>query len=365
MALKLVNYQKENVKTLHSEYHGIDAYEHHQCLIDDYVQTHYIRNHSENTIQNEKRFLEGWFESHGNDIRPLYTWEAMEPLLGRKRIQQYGKVLLDSGITNHSIRRYLGILRRYFSYILEHPYVEIDKTIKRINLIYNQIEQPVSNYDIPQHSYSGDKKGLSLDPQNLYNYYQAIQTHYLSKKQTPIRARNYAMAVLAGESGLRCNELLNLEISKDLFFDSMKLQTRHAKGTKGSGKRARQTLFTSFARDTIQFYIKSYRNKIIGAKNTDFLFISQRGNRMSQSTANTALLLMIKAIKKAEFPIGDNMSWHEHRRIFATKFIENNPQKLPILITLLGHMSSNTVSHYIKHSEAWIDSKIVEVIKGN
>lgn len=41
------------------------------------------------------------------------------------------------------------------------------------------------------------------------------------------------MVILAGESGLRPDELLNLDAKTDLFFESKKLQTQNAKATLG------------------------------------------------------------------------------------------------------------------------------------
>jgi integrase len=50
------------------------------------------------------------------------------------------------------------------------------------------------------------------------------------------------------------------------------------------------------------------------------------------------------------------------RRIFATRFIEKFPHQLSVLISLLGHVTPNTVHCYIRHSEAWMDKKILDVL---
>ena len=110
--------------------------------------------------------------------------------------------------------------------------------------------QPVSEFDMPRYVYEGERLGVPLDPESLYDFYAIIRKTYLQQRGLVwIRQRNYAMAVLAGESGLRIDELVHLEVEKDLFFKSKKLQTRHAKAAKGSGKRSRVTLFTPLARD--------------------------------------------------------------------------------------------------------------------
>ncbi len=66
MNLKLVKYQKQAAQTLHDAYNKLEAYEHHKKLIEDYLQSHRIRNHAPKTIQRDKSFLTGWFETHGN-----------------------------------------------------------------------------------------------------------------------------------------------------------------------------------------------------------------------------------------------------------------------------------------------------------
>ena len=147
------------------------------------------------------------------------------------------------------MRSYLGILSQYFSYVLEFPYFIEDGTSIRIQNRYCNIVQPVSEFDFPRHVYNGEQLGVPFDPERLYDLYSIIRNKYLPNERYPLIAnRNYAMLVIAGESGLRIDEIIHLEV-QDLFFESKKIQTRYAKGTKGSGKRARVTIFTPLARD--------------------------------------------------------------------------------------------------------------------
>ena len=355
--MEILNYKKEKDKISSSE-----AYEDHSNLINNYLNSYVIRNYSTKTIKREKKFLGSWFEEHGDQFRPLYTWEAMEPVKGRKRIVDYANTLLEGLIKSDTVRAYLGILRRYFSYVLEQPYVITSGEPIRIDLKYGSIEQPVSEFDIPKHVYDGERLGVPLDPENLYEFFEILYTHYLGKGAKALRARNYAMVVLAGESGLRADELANLTV-EDLFWDSYKIQTRHAKGTKGSGKRSRLTLFTPIARDTIKYYLDNYRPQIKGSENTNYLFLSRSGKLLCYSGMHNALEEMLNICIKNKFPIRSHFSWHWMRRIFATRFIERFPNRLSILIELLGHVTPNTVHRYIRHSEAWMDKEIQNVLE--
>ena len=164
--LKLVkhNGRLEAVRSQELKGYGAEAIGHHHQLLEAYLQSHRVRNHSERTIEETTRFLKAWFLSHGNESRSLYTWEAMEPVHGRNRIAVYATALKDTELTTHTMRKYLGMLRGYFSYVLEHPYVFDGDRPKRITEAYGRIEQPVSEYDIPVHTYDGEQQGVPFEP---------------------------------------------------------------------------------------------------------------------------------------------------------------------------------------------------------
>lgn len=339
----------------------------HYGFIISFIQSHKIRNLAESTIKREETFLTAWFEGQGPSHRPLFVWEAMDSQLGRKIVVEYGQTLLASGITTHTIRSYLGTLRRFFSYVLEHPIVFESRTsaVRLQDRYGTQLSQPISEFDMPRYIYGGERCGVPMDPERLYEFYAILRSYYVSADGcTAARQRNYAMTVLAGETGLRVDELIHLEVDKDLLFDSKKVQTRHAKAAKGSGKRCRITLFPPLARDTMKFYLSRIRPRMAGAS-TPWVFPSKSGQILSYAVAQTALKEMVKLAQAHKFAVSDHMSWHWFRRIFATRFIESNPAKLPVLIELLGHMTPNTVHRYVRHSEAWMDKQIQEVLEGS
>ena len=346
-------------------YDPVVALADHYQLIDGYIRSHKVRNLAESTINKEEHFLRSFFEEHGPGHRPLYTWEVMHPLTGRKIVVDYGNVLVESEISTHTIRSYLGILRRYFAYILEHPLIFINahEAIRISDKYGVLLNQPVSEFDMPRFVYAGEAAGIPFDPERLYEFYAVVRTNYLSSGYLPIRCRNYAMAVLAGETGLRVDELLHLEVDKDIFFESKKIQTRHAKAAKGSGKRCRVTLFPPLARDTLRYYLRVARPQFTTCK-AGLLFPSKSGGPLSYANVQTALKEMGSIARKSGFPVMEHLSWHWFRRFFATRFVERFPNKISALVELLGHMSPNTVHRYIRHSEAWMDTQITEALEG-
>src|SRR5258708_4024048 len=100
----------------------------HHAILQGYLDTHTTRNHSDRTIETERRFLTGWFESfvlqddeHPDGQRQLLVWEAMEPAQGRQRIVAFSKGLVDAGLRPRTVHGYLGSLRRLFQYTPTSP----------------------------------------------------------------------------------------------------------------------------------------------------------------------------------------------------------------------------------------------------
>ncbi len=357
MKLRLLNPSKQKLDEQSIEL----AKKHHSEIIEAYMQSHRIRNHSEETIKNDMRLLTSWFKSQSATQTSIFVWEAMEPDVGRQMMQHYIKLLVDSELTSKTIRRYLGTLNQFFAFVLEHPLVTVAGEYRRLQEIYGPIEQPLSEFDIPVHVTDTDA-GLPMDPERIYDFLSALRDEYL-KDGSLVKERNYAMAVLAAESGLRIDELTNLEIKRDLFFKSSKLQTRNAKSANGSGKKTRTTLFSPFAQDTMTHYITHARPALVREIRSDFLFVTNKGKLVTASSAQDALAEMIAAAQRAGFPVSDTLTFHWFRKIFSTRFIERFPDKLHVLIELLGHSNMATVHHYIRHSKAWMDKEVQGVLE--
>jgi site-specific recombinase XerD len=356
--LKLVNGKSVSTQRELKVY-GAEAVNHHNQLIDGFVQSHRLRNHSQNTIEETKRFLNSWFITHGSESRCLLTWEVMTPVFGRQIIVNYSRALRDLELTASTARKYIGTLRSYFSFVLDHPYIKTGSGTVRVSDLYGPIEQPVSEYELPAHVYNGEQRGVPFEPGRILKFYEILRDNYINpscKRYLHERARNYTMIVMAGETGLRADELSSLEIDHDLFFDSPQLQTRNAKGTRGSGKRTRLTVFPPLARDTVKYFIKNHREHLRGYP-SPYLFFSTTSEPVDYNSLQRGIVSMRACANKNGFPILDHFAWHWMRRLFATRFIENFPDKLPVLIQLLGHVTGATVHAYIRHSKVWMDEQ--------
>lgn len=344
----------------------------HHAILQGYLDTHVTRNHSERTIESERRFLTGWFENfvvederYPDGERQFLLWEAMAPITGRQRIVAFSKGLVESGLKPRTVHGYLGCLRRLFHYVLEYPYIPGDE-VQSIHSKYGRIEQPVLEYDYPVHVLDQEPEDFALTGERLAQFYDFVRLEYLSRNQKKFPAsRDYAMIVLAGESGLRADELCHLDAlgaHRDLFYEQNCVQTRCGKGTKGSGKRVRKTIFTPFAQATLRVYEDRIRLAFPNAKTNPALFLTESGDRIEYESMWRNLHVIAARARAADIALPAKFSWHSLRRSFATNFMEHHPDRPWFLMELMGHINPSTLHLYVKHSPAYYAQAIDDMV---
>ncbi|MBC1280808.1 site-specific integrase [Nostoc sp. UCD121] len=343
--------------------------EDHQAILYGYLDTHLTRNHSPATLESDRQFLEGWFENypvpdnnHPEGYRPLMVWEAMEAVRGRERIIAFSKGLVAMQLKSQTIRTYLGQLRRFFGYVLEFPYIP-GTAGQSIIAKYGRLEQPVSEYDYPHHVIDHENEGFVLTGQQLINFYDFIRTEYLSSNQKKITAsRDYTMVVIAGESGLRADEIRHLDIHRDLFYEKNRIQTRHGKGFKGSGKRIRKTIMTPLAKDTLAIYERQIRPYLPNSEINTTLFLTERGELISYQQMWSALNKIVEQARKTGLDLPPKFAWHSLRKSFATNYMEKRPGDIWVLMDLMGHINPSTLQRYVKPSKQRYEEAIDNMI---
>ena len=122
------------------------------------------------------------------------------------------------------------------------------------------------------------------------------------------------------------------------------------------------TLFTPLAKDSVRHYLTNHHPEF--GKSGQYLFKTISGKPVSYQSMHKELGTMVKLAQGQGYPVLSHFSWHWLRRIFATRFIEKFPDRLSVLIKLLGHSSPNSVHRYIRHSEGWMDKQISETLEG-
>lgn len=349
----------------------------HLALLQAFLDTHLTRNHSQSTLDHHRRFLTGWFkgfpvkdQDHPEGERQLLIWEAMQPFYGRQRILEFSKGLVFSELKTRTICDYLGYLRRLFQFVLDFPYIPGSQAVT-IQAKYGRIEQPVSEYDYPVHSFDQQEEGFVLTGKQLVDFLDFVRVTYLDHNQKKLPAsRDYTMIVLAAESGLRANEILQLDAfgeHNDLFFEHNLIQTRFGKATNGSGKRVRKTIFTPFAQRTVQVFLEQIRPHFPNAKTDPALFLSESGGRLSYPAMWHNLNTIVKEARQTRLEFPPRFSWHSLRKSFATGFMEKYPDRVWVLMDWMGHISPGTLHRYVKPDRTYyqqaLDQIAAELVK--
>lgn len=214
-------------------------------------------------------------------------------------------------------------------------------------------------YDYPRHVFDSDWAGNFLPEAQLQELYRFIHDVYVNRNQKVLVAwRDYAMVVLAGESGLRAREFCAVDAlgpQRDLFYDKGRIRTRGGKGHNGSGPLVRTTVLTPFAQQVIQAYEQQVRPHFRNAAANPALFLSECGTRMVYSTAYQALKGIVHAARQHGLNLPENLSWHDFRRSFATNFNERQPAEIAVLMQLMGHRNPSTLHRYVKVSQRHTD----------
>jgi integrase/recombinase XerD len=108
----------------------------------------------------------------------------------------------------------------------------------------------------------------------------------------------------------------------------------------GKGGKERLVPLGEAAIDTVSQYIRSSRNELLGAKQSDVLFPSTRGKTMTRQTFWYRIKIYAKRAA-----IETNLSPHSLRHEFATHLI-NHGADLRVVQMLLGHSDLTTTQIY-------------------
>jgi integrase len=168
--------------------------------------------------------------------------------------------------------------------------------------------------------------------------------------------RNYAMARLAAEVGLRATELCELSLD-DLHFDHGplgKIHVRMGKGSRGSGPRERLVPMLGVARTLLRWWVEEVR----GEFNDDFerpaaaLFPSERGG----PTDREAFRLAVKdaAAQHLRGPVRA-LTPHVLRHACASRLYADG-LSLPALQQVLGHRWLTTTVSYVHLASETIEA---------
>jgi integrase/recombinase XerD len=216
---------------------------------------------------------------------------------------------IESGAKPRSTARQLSSFRRFFRYIMQEGLRDTDPTA--------DIDMPRIGRSLPKTLTEDEVDALLGAPQT----------------QEPLGFRDRAMLELLYATGLRVSELINLKQSQVNFNQGVLRIV-------GKGDRERLIPLGEEAQRWLQDFIEGPRMEILLERQTDYLFPTRRGNRMTRQ----AFWHIIKRYAE-KAGIEKKLSPHSLRHAFATHLL-NHGADLRVVQLLLGHSDLSTTQIY-------------------
>ena len=216
---------------------------------------------------------------------------------------------VESGAKPRSTARQLSSFRRFFRYIMREGLRDTDPTA--------DIEMPRISRSLPK----------TLTEEEVESLLHAPNT------DEPLGHRDRAMLELLYATGLRVSELINLKQSQVNFNQGVLRIV-------GKGDRERLIPLGDESQRWLRDFIDGPRMEILLERQTDYLFPTRRGDRMTRQ----AFWHIIKryALKAG---VEKKMSPHSLRHAFATHLL-NRGADLRVVQLLLGHSDLSTTQIY-------------------
>ncbi len=269
------------------------------------------------------RFLDAIWMERGLSQNTLGAYRADLMTLGRGLSEQSKTIdkadtadllafiakRVESGAKPRSTARQLSSFRRFFRYIMREGLRDNDPTA--------DIEMPRIGRSLPK----------TLTEDEVDSLLQAPNT------DEPLGHRDRTMLELLYATGLRVSELINLKQSQ-INFNQGVLRIV------GKGDRERLIPLGDESQRWLRDFIDGPRMEILLERQTDYLFPTRRGNRMTRQ----AFWHIIKRYAD-KAGIAKKLSPHSLRHAFATHLL-NHGADLRVVQLLLGHSDLSTTQIY-------------------
>jgi len=281
--------------------------ENNQAAIDRFVDAVWLEDGlSANTLAAYRR-----------DLTALADWLSQSSGISLNAVQELH--LQAYFAARHSLskatsaNRRLTVFKRYYRWALRERIVEVDPTLRML-----AAKQALR---VPK----------TLSEEQVDALLSAPDTN------TALGLRDKAMLELLYASGLRVTELVKLKtLHVSLNEGVLRIM--------GKGSKERLVPFGDMARDSLTDYMQNARGALLGAKQTDDLFVTTSGPK-----AGTAMsrIMFWQLIKKYAVLSGITapLSPHTLRHAFATHLL-NHGADLRSVQVLLGHADISTTTIY-------------------
>ena len=253
--------------------------------------------------------------AYGVDLGQFVEWATGlglgPPQVRHRDVRRYGAGLSRSGAAAATVARKLAAIRGLFDFLVRTERVGQNPA--------DLVTSPKREQKLPR-VLSGEQARTLLER---------------IPARTPLELRDRAMLELAYSSGLRCEEIVNLNLDS-IDFDSEQLRVS------GKGGKERLLPVGEPAQRALRRYLDRARGALLEDRDERALFISKSGRRLSNSDITRRLGLWVR-----EAALAGGVSPHSLRHSFATHLLEGGAD-LRTIQELLGHASISTTQVYTR-----------------
>ncbi|HWB70220.1 MAG TPA: tyrosine recombinase XerC [Solirubrobacterales bacterium] len=253
--------------------------------------------------------------AYATDLAQLAEWAGASDLapdqLRHRDVRRFGAWLSSAGSAPATVARKLAATRGLFDFLVRTEKVG---------------QNPADLVSSPKR---GEYLPRVLSGEQMRSLLESVPA------RTPLQLRDRAMLELAYSCGLRCEEIVNLDVGA-LDYETEQLRVL------GKGSKERLLPVGEPAQRALRAYAERARHALADDPSEPALFLSKSGRRLSNSDVTRRLGLWAR-----EASLAAGVSPHVLRHSFATHLLEGGAD-LRTIQELLGHSSISTTQVYTR-----------------
>lgn len=270
-----------------------------------------VKNRSEKTIYAYLKDCQEFFDVF-NEYKDIQ-------IINKSMIEsKYITFLVEKGNSASSRARKISSLRTFFKWAVSN------------NII---VENPVENVEMPKLPM---KKPKVMETEEV----NCVMNSVKSCCGNIENFRDFTLLNLMFNTGIRRAEVTGIKL-QDINLQEGSIVIH------GKGNKERIVYFNANTMAILNEYIVSHRNLLKPSKKSQYLFVTERSEKMSERAVN---YIVDKYFEMAGVK-SKGYTAHSTRKVFATTVYQNTKDIVTVQ-NLLGHSNVQTTMHYVGASEA-------------
>jgi integrase len=322
---------------------------HHELALESYRQSFNLRKLTDRHQDTTFRRLADVFSriqiadpDYPTILRPIDTFDLINPLQSSRILEACKRDLPNES----RVKACFSAIKYYCKFLQACPVIHLPgQRALILSDLYGPITCPITRYSILPDTQTEPHNYAYLTRPEYREWLKFTATRAEASKGTSCFYKDcqlHLMSVLAGQTGMRLQELIGLDREHVNFADGRILITK-GKRKGGGDYRKREVPLSKLAEITLKNFLAIFpRNP------KDPLLQSQSGQRLSKNTASGWMQELVQEVKKAELPIylDRGFGWHGFRRTFARLFVEDGGT-VEELKLICAWAYTSTLAHYM------------------